>query len=186
MEASMSTPKRPATESPDTQSPKKRHQRILQKIPAIGDKVSCHARAVCIVKQYVDPTHPVVVVQNDRFSKNILVPIGFESQFYRNRVNWQFTVVANPQDSMRCFVITSLTPGKEVTSGPQRSVWKAYTQALETYHEQFPDEYLGKIYHPNVCETKKHRQPLFGTNARHFVGLYDKEVQKTIVSMFKI
>lgn len=183
---SMATPKRAAPPSP-VQNQQKRQKNVLKEVDVSGEKTSRKNRSVARVTQYYDPKNPTLIDLDDRFSVNVYVPLGFESHFYQNRVNWKLNVVANPTDPTCCFVVTCTNPHQPHTSGPQRSVWTAYIRALETYHEAHPEEFLGKInlMYKTVDENNR-KKPIVEVNARNIVGLYNEDVQAKIKDIFKI
>lgn len=197
----LSSPKRPAPESnpaahvahPPQENRQKRvcspgQVRKLNKAPSQGEKTSRLHRSTTTIVQFVDPKNPKLVPSYNRFDKDEVVPLGFESRFFQNRVNWKLQIVENPVNPLACFEISTVDEQKPITSGPQLSAWTAYIRALEAYHETYPQEYLGKI-NPNYknrmsVDGLAMKNPIVGVNARNIVGLYNPDVQEKIKNIF--
>lgn len=187
------SPKRPAAEIQGNRqkrvcSPQTARSPKLNKDKTEGEKTSRSKRSTTTIVRYMDPNNPKLVEICNRFSKNDMIPLGFESRFYQNRVNWKMEIVHNPTNPSICFVISTVDKEKGITSGPQASAWVAYIRALETYHETYPEEYLGKINpnynNPAAVEKLGAKNAIVGVNARNIVGLYNPDVQEKIRKLF--
>ena len=187
------SPKRPAAEIQGNRqkrvcSPQTARSPKLNKDKTQGEKTSRANRSTTTIVQYMDPKNPKLVDIYNRFSKTDLIPVGFESRFYQNRVNWKLQIVDNPVHPTLCFVISTVDEQKGITSGPQLSAWTAYMRALEMYHETYPQEYLGKLNpnynNPAAVEKLGAKNAIVGVNARNIVGLYNPDVQEKIKKLF--
>lgn len=163
-----------------------------------GAKTHKKNRSATTIIHYVDPQdpkHPKMVEMSKRFSEGNLIPVGFESRFYRHNLNWKFQVIDNPANPQACFVASTVYPNNPISSGHQTSAWKAYVTALEAYNKAYPEHNIGKLnphYRASAevgtgsdttCKPKVDRYRYYfayGVNARHFVGLYNPDVQQKI------
>lgn len=166
-----------------------------------GARTQRKNRSATTIIQYIDPTNPKLVETYNRFSEGDLIPVGFESRFYRHHLNWKFQVIDNPSNPRACFVASTVAPNHSVSSGPQTSAWKAYVTALEAYNKAYPEHDIGKTNpkyratpkpvptascagdKPKTDRDRSSYYFVHGVNARHFVGLYNPDVQQKIKDM---